>query len=45
VTDARGRHGGRLFFRNVDGGMQIVGKSDKADETKVMARLKQLSGQ
>ncbi|WP_449060996.1 polymorphic toxin-type HINT domain-containing protein [Planomonospora algeriensis] len=45
VTYARGRNGGRLFFRNVDGGIQIVGKSDKANESKVIARLKQLYGQ
>nr|WP_202425929.1 polymorphic toxin-type HINT domain-containing protein [Streptomyces sp. HUCO-GS316] len=45
VTYARGRNGGRLFFRNVDGGIQIVGKSDKANESKVIARLNQLYGQ
>jgi hypothetical protein len=37
--------GGRLFFRNVDGGIQIVGKVDKGNESKVMARLKQIYGQ
>jgi hypothetical protein len=45
VTYARGRNGGRLFFRNVDGGIRIVGKSDKANESKVIARLNQLYGQ
>jgi RHS repeat-associated protein len=45
VTYARGRNGGRLFFRNVDGGIQVVGKSDKANESKVIARLNQLYGQ
>ncbi len=45
VTYARGRNGGRLFFRNVDGGIQIVGESDKANESKVIARLNQLYGQ
>jgi RHS repeat-associated protein len=45
VTYARGANGGRLFFRNVDGGIQIVGKSDKGNESKVIARLTQLYGQ
>jgi RHS repeat-associated protein len=45
VTYARGRNGGRLFFRNVDGGIQIVGKADKGNESKVIARLKQIYGQ
>ncbi|MET9592017.1 hypothetical protein ABZY45_13790 [Streptomyces sp. NPDC006516] len=45
VTYARGRNGGRLFFRNVDGGIQVVGKSDKANESKVIARLNQHYGQ
>ncbi|MEW2392844.1 pre-toxin TG domain-containing protein [Streptomyces venezuelae] len=44
VTYARGRNGGRLFFRNVEGGIEIVGKSDKGNESKVIARLKQLYG-
>ncbi|MGK4579091.1 polymorphic toxin-type HINT domain-containing protein [Kitasatospora sp. HPMI-4] len=45
VTYARGANGGRLFFRNVDGGIQIVGKSDKGNESKVIGRLMQLYGQ
>ncbi|MET9468029.1 hypothetical protein ABZY44_25165 [Streptomyces sp. NPDC006544] len=47
VSYARGRNGGRLFFRNVDGGIQIVGKSGKAkdSEPKVIRRLKELYGQ
>lgn len=44
VTYARGRNGGRLFFQNVDGGVQIVGKADKGNESKVIARLKQIYG-
>ncbi|WP_234477756.1 polymorphic toxin-type HINT domain-containing protein [Streptomyces sp. MBT65] len=44
VTYARGQNGGRLFFRNVDGAIQIVGKADKGNESKVIARLKQLYG-
>jgi hypothetical protein len=45
VSYARGRNGGRLFFRNVNGEIQVVGKSDKANESKVIARLNQLYGQ
>ncbi|MFG2651285.1 pre-toxin TG domain-containing protein [Streptomyces sp. NPDC048436] len=44
ITYARGRNGGRLFFRNLDGGIEIVGKADKGNEPKVIARLKQLYG-
>ncbi|MFE0136753.1 hypothetical protein ACFWY6_35105 [Streptomyces sp. NPDC059037] len=44
ITYARGRNGGRRFFRNVDGGIEIVGKADKGNEPKVIARLKQLYG-
>ncbi|MEU7583923.1 polymorphic toxin-type HINT domain-containing protein [Streptomyces sp. NPDC041068] len=44
VTYARGRNGGRLFFRNVDGGIQVVARADKSNESKVIARLKQLYG-
>ncbi|MGW0731931.1 polymorphic toxin-type HINT domain-containing protein [Streptomyces sp. NPDC002851] len=45
VTYARSRNGARLFFRNVNGKVQIVGKADKGNEPKVIARLKQLYGQ
>ncbi|MFK0017314.1 hypothetical protein [Streptomyces sp. NPDC091027] len=45
VTYARGKNGGRLFFRNVDGGIQVVGKADKGNESKVIARLKRIYGQ
>jgi RHS repeat-associated protein len=41
---ARGRNGARLFFRNVDGGIQIVAKADKDNESAVIARLLQLYG-
>jgi hypothetical protein len=44
VSYARGRNGARLFFRNVDGGIQIVGKADKGNETAVINRLKDLYG-
>jgi RHS repeat-associated protein len=45
VSYARGANGARLFFRNVDGGIQIVGKADKSNESSVIARLVQLYGQ
>lgn len=35
---------GDSFFRNVDGGIQVVGKADKGND-KVIARLKQIYGQ
>ena len=45
VSYARGANGARLFFRNVDGGIQIVAKADKSNESQVIARLMQLYGQ
>ena len=45
VSYARGRNGARLFFRNVDGGVQIVGKADKGNEVAVIKRLTGLYGQ
>lgn len=42
VSYLRSSNGARLFFRNVDGGIQIVAKSSKANEDKVIARLLQL---
>jgi hypothetical protein len=42
---ARGADGARLFFRNVDGGIQIVGKADKGTESQMINRLMQLYGQ
>ena len=45
VFYARGANGARLFFRNVDGGIQIVGKADKGNESQVINRLMQLYGQ
>jgi hypothetical protein len=44
VSYARGRNGARLFFRNVDGGIQIVGKADKGNESAVIRRLTELYG-
>ncbi|WP_328913753.1 MULTISPECIES: hypothetical protein [unclassified Streptomyces] len=44
ITYSRAASGARLFFRNVDGGIQIVAKADKGNESKVIARLRQLYG-
>jgi hypothetical protein len=44
VSYARGANGARLFFRNVDGGIEVVGKADKGNESRVIARLMQLYG-
>jgi hypothetical protein len=35
----------RLFFRNIDGGIEVVGKADKGNESRVIGRLIQLYGQ
>ncbi|MBI3688883.1 MAG: RHS repeat-associated core domain-containing protein, partial [Actinobacteria bacterium] len=45
VSYARGVNGARLFFRNVDGGIQIVGKASKANELSVISRLMKIYGQ
>lgn len=45
VSYARGANGARLFFRNVGGGIQVVGKADKGNESRVIARLVQIYGQ
>jgi RHS repeat-associated protein len=44
VFYARGSSGARLFFRNVDGGIQIVAKASKANEAAVISRLMRLYG-
>jgi hypothetical protein len=44
ISYARSRGGGRLFFRNVDGGIQIVGKASKANESSVINYLLGLYG-
>ncbi|MEW1689323.1 polymorphic toxin-type HINT domain-containing protein [Streptomyces sp. NPDC091263] len=45
ISYARSRNGARLFFRNTESGVQIVGKSSKANEDAVIARLKRIYGQ
>src|SRR4051794_18880612 len=44
VLYARGANGARLSFRNVDGGIQIVGNADKGNESAVISRLLDLYG-
>ncbi|MFW5420264.1 hypothetical protein J0910_26970 [Nocardiopsis sp. CNT-189] len=44
ISYLRGRNGGRVFFRNTGDGIQIVGKADKSNESKVIKRLKELYG-
>ncbi|MFC4032341.1 polymorphic toxin-type HINT domain-containing protein [Streptomyces polygonati] len=44
ISYLRGRNGGRVFFRNTDSGMQIVGKADKSNESKVISRLMDMYG-
>ena len=45
VSYARRANGARLFFRNVDGGIEVAGKADKGNESQVIRRLMQLYGQ
>ncbi|MFG2062531.1 RHS repeat-associated core domain-containing protein [Micromonospora sp. NPDC048871] len=44
VAYARSINGARLFFRNTDSGIQIVGKSDKGNQPAVIARLQSIYG-
>ncbi|MEU5433257.1 hypothetical protein AB0G73_07750 [Streptomyces sp. NPDC020719] len=44
IRYARGQNAGRLFFRNVDGGVEIVAKADKSNEPQVIERLKKIYG-
>jgi hypothetical protein len=44
LSYARGRNGGRLFFRVVGDTIEIVAKSDKRYEDQVIERLKKLYG-
>lgn len=45
ISYARSRGGARLFFRNVGGGIQIVGKASKANESFDINHLKGIYGQ
>lgn len=44
ISYARSRGGARLFFRNADGGIQIVGKASKANESSVINHVVGLYG-
>ncbi|RPF36345.1 hypothetical protein EDD92_6381 [Streptomyces sp. TLI_185] len=46
LSDSRGAPsvGARLFFRKVDGGFRIVGKSDKPNESDVIKELLKIYG-
>ncbi|MFJ8105823.1 hypothetical protein [Streptomyces sp. NPDC096132] len=44
ISYARSKNGARLFFRKLGDTIEIVGKSDKKYESKVIARLKELYG-
>jgi hypothetical protein len=44
ISYARTRDGARLFFRKLGDTIEIVGKSDKKYDPKVIARLKELYG-
>ena len=44
ILYARSASGARLFFRYVDGGVEIVAKASKSNESRVIARLIQLYG-
>ncbi|WP_327359126.1 polymorphic toxin-type HINT domain-containing protein [Streptomyces sp. NBC_01304] len=44
VAYARSKNGARLFFRNTESGIQIVGKADKGNEPAVIARLQGIYG-
>ncbi|MFC4650148.1 hypothetical protein ACFPEU_50250 [Streptomyces mangrovi] len=44
ISYARSYHGARLFYRKLGDTIEIVGKSDKKYESKVIARLEELYG-
>jgi hypothetical protein len=44
LSYARGRDGARVFFRETEDGIEIVGKADKNNEDKVIKRLQELYG-
>ncbi len=44
VIEARSRGGARLYFRKTSGGIEILGKSSKANQRRVINRLEQLYG-
>lgn len=43
IFEARARDGARVYFRNAgEGALEIVGKSDKADQAAVIRQLRQV---
>jgi hypothetical protein len=40
IFEARGRNGARVYFRNENGGINIVGYSNKSNQGQVINRLK-----
>jgi hypothetical protein len=42
VSEARGINGGRVYFREKDGKIEILGKSNKKNQNKVIAILKKM---
>jgi hypothetical protein len=41
---ARGRNGGRVFYREVNGGIEVVAKASKDNEKAVIKRLMEIYG-
>jgi hypothetical protein len=42
VTEARGKNGGRVYFRERDGKIEIIGKSNKKNQDKVLILLERM---
>jgi hypothetical protein len=42
VFEARARDGARVYFRNIENGVEILGKSAKDNQAKVINRLKEI---
>jgi putative component of toxin-antitoxin plasmid stabilization module len=42
VTEARGKNGGRVYFRERHGTIEILGKSNKTNQDKVVAMLQKM---
>lgn len=43
-TDARARDGARVFFRQIEGGIEILAKASKKNEEKVIEMLRKKYG-
>jgi hypothetical protein len=42
VFEARARDGARVYFRNTDDGIEILAKSSKSNQARVIERLRSL---